>query len=184
MTRTSFATFVFNWIDDRISGWEIADLTDQRWQPWVGHWRGQGQGKFPTIDAFLYQEELIIEEVFGHDFVKYEQRTWQLGLGDPLDHPLHWELGFLNFTENGLVEITNSQNAARVEVLRGHLEQEKSPPSLELESVLLGHDPRMMRTRRRFELQGDEMSYRVWMATTAHASLTLHLEAHLKRQKR
>jgi len=52
---------------------------------------------------------------------------------------------------------------------------------LSMDSTLLGNDERLIRTRRRYECEGDTLRYQVWMATTKQPELTPHLEARLIR---
>jgi nitrobindin-like protein len=47
----------------------------RRLLPYVGTWRGRGHGGYPTIDDFLYAQEVR----FSHDgrpFLRYESRSW------------------------------------------------------------------------------------------------------------
>ncbi len=85
----------------------------------IGTWRGTGNGGFPTIDTFTYDEEIVFTSNDIEPLIRYEQRTWDTtNRADPKE-PLHWEVGFLRPTEAGFIEISNAQNSGRVEVLRG-----------------------------------------------------------------
>lgn len=151
--------------------------------PLLGLWRGSGRGGFPTIEAFDYIEELKFESNGCEPLLHFEQRTWRRSPGGEADTPLHWESGFFRPTEEGL-EISNTQNGGRVEVLKGCIEEagrEKGILSLRVESILLGNDPRLLRTRRLFFLAGNTLRYTVEMATTRAPDLQVHLEALLTR---
>lgn len=61
--------------------------------PYVGVWRGQGRGGYPTIDDFTYAQEVR----FSHDgrpVLAYESRTWLLDdAGQPI-RPAAREVGW------------------------------------------------------------------------------------------
>lgn len=150
----------------------------------LGVWRGSGQGNFPTIDAFTYDEEIVFTSNEVEPLICYEQKTWDTTNRSDHTEPLHWEVGFIRSTEDGPIEISNAQNNGRVEVLRGQL----SPPAkrsasllLLLDSVLHGHDERMIRTRRRYQIGSSTLSYEVEMATRNTPDMTLHLQASLEK---
>ena len=116
-----------------------------------GTWRGRGAGHYPTIDDFEYEEMLRFELERAYPMIHYEQRTLLL----PSREPSHWESGFIRATEDCTIEISNSQDSGRVEVLRGRL---VDPPDgaelrLELASAVLDHDPRLAETRRVLTLE-------------------------------
>ena len=142
-----------------------------------GDWAGNGEGEFPTIDSFAYRETFHFYCNGIEPMLHFEQRTWR----QPNDEPLHWESGFLRLDDSGEIEMVNSQNGERVEVMRGQLQWDAESLNLELNSTLLGNDPRLTATRRRYTLSGPTLSYRIWMATTRCPELTHHLEASLQR---
>lgn len=111
----------------------------------------------------------------------YEQRTWLLAD----DQPSHWESGFMRVLEGGVLELSNAQSGGRVEVLRGRATVDgKGELTLELDSLALGNDPRLRRTRRLIRVRGDTLHYVQWMTTwtTETPKLLEHLEARLRRQ--
>jgi len=147
-----------------------------------GSWTGKGVGNYPTIDPFEWTETLRFELDDGYPMLHYEQRTYLV----PSDEASHWESGFIRPLEDGSIEISNSQDSGRVEVLRGRLTEIEGSDgdwSIELNSVVLDHDPRLHRTRRVFTLCGDTLLYVVQMAThtTPEPRLGQHLEARLRR---
>ncbi len=149
----------------------------------VGKWRGTGRGEFPTIQPFRYEEELTIQGNGVDTYLFYEQRTWRLDQRGEPSAPLHWETGFMRALPEG-VEIANAQNGHRVEVLQGAIDDaalRRGVLQMALTSTLLGNDPRMVRTRREFYVQGDRLKYQVAMATTKVPALHPHLEATLER---
>ena len=147
----------------------------------IGTWQGSGRGEYPTIKPFEYEEQLSFEASPYSPLLHYEQRT---KMCDPLRvaHG-HWESGFVKPLENGEIQISNSQNSGRVEVLQGPLLVDGSVSRLEVAHTLLDNDTRMVQTRRVFEVKGDTLTYRVDMATrtTATPKLQLHLTATLHR---
>jgi hypothetical protein len=151
-------------------------------QPLLGCWTGTGRGSYPTIPAFEYLERLRFVADPARPLIHYEQFTRQRGAGEDAAHqPSHWESGFLRAVDGGALEWSNAQDGGRVEVLRGPIASGTAGLQLDLESLLIGHDPRLVGTRRRFRLAGEHLHYEVDMHTTRTASLILHLEADLVR---
>jgi hypothetical protein len=153
-----------------------------RLSPLLGIWRGTGRGKFPTIEAFDYTEELKFESNGCEPLIHFEQKTWVKSSTETDGSPLHWESGFIRPVEDGTIEISNAQNGGRVEVLKGRIDAEeylKGTLLLSLESILFGNDPRLVRTRRTFTLKDNTLSYLIEMATVRTQHLQQHLEASL-----
>ena len=150
--------------------------------PLRGSWAGQGSGDYPTIDAFRYNERLTFEFAPSYPMIHYEQRTFLL----PGLEPSHWESGFIRPLENGMVEVSSSQDSGRVEVLRGRVTagpQGSHDLHMLLDHVALAHDERLAATRRELTLAGDTLTYVVSMAThtTPEPLLQQHLRATLQR---
>jgi hypothetical protein len=155
-----------------------------RLSPLLGIWRGTGRGKFPTIDAFAYTEELKFESNGCEPLIHFEQKTWVESSTETNGSLLHWESGFIRPVEDGSIEISNAQNGGRVEVLKGRINMEeylKGTLLLSVESVLFGNDPRLIQTRRTFTLKDSTLSYLIEMATVRTPHLQQHLEASLSR---
>ncbi|MDQ6786974.1 MAG: FABP family protein [Acidobacteriota bacterium] len=153
-----------------------------RLSPLLGMWRGTGRGKFPTIEAFDYTEELKFESNSCEPLIHFEQKTWVEPSTEINGSPLHWESGFIRPVEDGTIEISNAQNGGRVEVLKGRIDMAeylKGTLLLSLESVLFGNDPRMVQTRRTLTLKDNKLSYLIEMATVRTPNLQQHLEASL-----
>jgi len=161
-----------------------AALTIARLSPLVGTWKGEGSGRFPTIASFNYFEECVFSSNDYEPLIHFEQKTWVKSTDPTNGTPLHWESGFVRAIEDGRVEISNAQNGGRVEVLRGAIDETaylEGIVLLKLESVLLGNDPRLIQTTRRYQLQNDILTYSIEMATTRTPKREQHLEAKLKR---
>ena len=148
-----------------------------------GSWKGRGVGNYPTIDPFEYDETLRFETDTGYPLIHYEQHTWL----KPSGESSHWESGFIRPLEDGSIDLSNSQDSGRVEVLRGGLQRSADGADLHLvlDNVVLEHDSRLHRTRRTFTVRGEILHYVVYMAThtTPEPKLQQHLEARLKRNK-
>jgi hypothetical protein len=156
----------------------LVDATMTRLSALEGIWRGRGSGNYPTIDSFEYDETLIFEPDASYPLIHYRQRTRLLPSGESS----HWESGFIRPLDDGVVEVSNSQDSGRVEVLRGRLD-DGEPLRLVLDSVVLDHDPRLVQTRRILTLQNGTLRYEVQMSTrtTPEPVLQTHLEAVLSR---
>jgi hypothetical protein len=139
-----------------------------------GTWRGEGEGRFPTISTFAYSETLSFEWCPDREVLRYEQDT-RLASGSPS----HWEVGFFlpgRGPSSGetappgdaWVHVSNTQDGGRVEVLEGRLwpGDDGSSRVLRLESVHHGHDPRLVTPARELQLHPDRLTWTVSMATT------------------
>ncbi len=149
-------------------------------EAFVGRWEGTGHGEYPTIEPFDYQETLRFELDAKRSLLHYEQRTT---IVDP-QRPSHWESGFVQPLDNGMIQISNAQSGGRVEVLQGELVADHGVTRLTVSSTHLGNDPAMVESRRIFEIQGDCMNYSVEMATTTtdQPEMQIHLTAVLHRK--
>ncbi|MCP3915842.1 MAG: FABP family protein [bacterium] len=143
-----------------------------------GVWRGEGVGDFPTIERFDYSEELSFDVRASESLLHYVQRTHLVD-----GEPSHSESGFVRWLEDGAIEVSNAQNSGRVEVLRGKVTGRPGAWTLELEAHVLGHDARVLQTRRSLRLAGDRLMYVMEMKTntTDEPVLLQHLSARLTR---
>ncbi|GAC56503.1 hypothetical protein GOHSU_08_00310 [Gordonia hirsuta DSM 44140 = NBRC 16056] len=142
--------------------------------PFAGIWRGSGTGHYPTIDDFTYTEEIELSPPPGKPFLFYRSRTWD---GDD-GRPLHTETGYLR-SAGEQVELLIVQPTGFVEIQRAPL----ADGVLDFTELILGASPDakdVKSVRRRFVLDGDELSYDMWMAF-AHVPMTHHLNARLHR---
>ena len=144
----------------------------------LGTWRGEGRGRYPTIEPFAYREEIVIENV-GDPFLLYRQSSWALSDGAPL----HFERGFLRpGAATGEVELCFAHPLGLTEVAHGRLEG----TTLEVSTTDGGS---VGRTRsgsdvttltRRYVADGDALSYALDMGTERTASV-LHTASQLRR---
>lgn len=147
-----------------------------------GKWTGAGVGEYPTISTFRYLEELDLDVDASRRILRYEQRTYRRNMDQTEYVRSHWESGILYLLEEGRVSVTNVQAGGRVEVLSGWLTPTPAGLTLQLESVYLGNDPRMVATTRAFTLSGDTLHYTMHMRTSGNPALDRHLEATLERE--
>jgi len=146
----------------------------------VGRWEGAGRGEFPTIAPFEYREILDVTEPIFDEVFHYRQQTWRIE--DGVEVASHIETGFIGVTADGAVEILNAQGTDRVEALRGEPVFHGTELVIEMKSLVLAHDDRMIRSWRTLRLAGDSLGYEMAMATTAVPEGAPHLTAHLTRQ--
>jgi nitrobindin-like protein len=143
----------------------------------LGTWRGTGAGGYPTIDPFEYREELAFEHV-GDSFLLYRQESWS-----PDDEPVHFERGFLRpGIEPGSVELCLAHPIGVTEIAHGTADGTTLDLVADDERGIgrsrTGLD--VAGVRRRYRVEGDELSYRLDLATGT-TPMTLHLEATLRR---
>jgi len=145
----------------------------------VGHWAGEGEGEYPTIEPFRYRETLEIASRPDHPALHYEQRTWrQTPSGEEVSH---WETGLLRLFSGGDVRIINAQGG-RSEVMEGTWERKDDEWSILLEGGEFAGDERVLRSLRHLRFDGETLSYEMRMETTATNEMSLHLTADLKRR--
>ncbi|HWH33271.1 MAG TPA: FABP family protein [Egibacteraceae bacterium] len=140
----------------------------------LGTWRGEGQGRYPTIADFAYGEEIAFAHV-GKPFLAYTQRTW--ALDD--QRPLHAETGYLRRTAEGALEWLLAHPTGIAEVELGSLDG----ATLRLRSVGVLCTPTAKRVdelTRELTVDGDELRYELHMAAVGEP-LTFHLSATLRR---
>jgi hypothetical protein len=61
--------------------------------PFVGSWRGRGQGGYPGVEDFEFAQEIVISHD-GRPFLKYESRAWILDAESKPLRPGGRELGW------------------------------------------------------------------------------------------
>lgn len=127
-----------------------------------GLWQGNGEGKFPTINSFKYEEHLRFEVNLAYPLIHYEQKTILLSTQEPS----HWESGFIRVLDEGIIEISNSQDSGRVEVLRGSMSDISDVGyQLEFISIALANDPRLIKTSRNCKVTENTLEYHKSMTT-------------------
>jgi hypothetical protein len=139
----------------------------------VGTWRGEGRGTYPTIADFGYREEIRLGATGA--IVTYEQRTWSLDDG----RPLHAETGYWRPKPDGRIELLIAQATGMVEVAEGTLAEGRiRVASRTVASASTGPD--VTAAERDIQVAGDEMRYELRMEAVGQP-LLLHLVATLRR---
>lgn len=139
----------------------------------LGTWRGEGTGRYPTIDDFNYREEVVFSHI-GKPFLRYEQKTW----GED-GAPMHSEVGFWRPQPNSRIEIVLSHSFGAAEIQEGTVVGQ----TIDLESKAISATSsakRIDQTRRRYRLEEGALSYSLDMAAVGQP-LAAHLEARLER---
>lgn len=139
----------------------------------LGTWRGRGEGDFPTMDLFTFEEEIRFWHV-GAPILLYVQWAWAHGDGEPL----HMETGIWRPVGEGRLAV--SVALPRVaEVSEGTV----NGTTIRLESTSMrraqGGAP-LTRAHRSYDLVDGRLVYDVSMATQ-EVGLTHHIHASLER---
>ena len=140
----------------------------------LGRWRGEGKGEYPTIEPFVYGEEIDFSHQ-GRPFLFYVQRTW-----DPADgYPLHFEAGYLRPVAEGRIELVLAQPSGITEILAGSLSAQR----VELQSTQVGVSPtakEVSAVRRSISVTGSRLAYQLDMAAVGE-EMNIHLRAELEK---
>lgn len=142
----------------------------------LGKWRGRGEGSYPTIDPFVYEEESEYWHV-GKAFVVYWQRTWNPQTGEPL----HQEAGYLRPKPGGRVEVVLAHPTGIAEILEGTICNGR----IDAETRWVGRTStakEVTKVRRSIEVDSGLMRYTVSIAAVG-VELTQHLRCELTRMK-
>jgi len=142
----------------------------------LGTWRGRGEGSYPTIEDFTYEEEITIDHA-GDTYLTYLQRSWS-----PQDGAaIHLERGFIRPGESGEVELTLAHPLGLTEIGHGTLSGSTLTFTTEPGAVGRSHTGSdVAAVARRYRVEGDRLSYEVHMAAGG-TPMTSHLRAHLER---
>lgn len=151
----------------------------------LGTWRGTGEGSYPTIETFSYNEEITFTHV-GKPFLAYTQKTRNSVTGQPL----HAESGYWRAVGQGTtegtiaIELVLAHPTGILESLAGPFAASADGGTFDLRCDQVGLTETAVtvaETTRRFEIAADQLSYDFSMAA-AGQPLTHHLAARLVRQ--
>lgn len=141
----------------------------------IGTWAGTGDGEYPTIDSFAYNEEITIGHV-GKPFLAYSQKTKHAETG----LPLHAEAGYFRPVGLSRLELVVAQPSGIVESHEGTVDG----TSLELTAVTVvttgtAKDVTEVVRKITVDSEAGSLSYTVDMAAVGqplqhHLAATLH----------
>lgn len=144
--------------------------------PLVGTWRGHGNGEYPTIASFDYDDEMVFTDI-GKPFLAFTERTSIDG------EPRHVESGFWRMPSDGVVELIVAIPTGQGEVGSGtaHLDADGTL-LLSTDSAVLcvPSAKRVDRIVRRLRVQGDTLRHELFMEAVGQG-LTLHLTSEMVR---
>ena len=148
----------------------------------AGTWSGVGHAEYPTISPLDYREELVLSSNGRDPVIHFEQRTWAKSGDARNGEPLFWESGFIIDRGNGIFELIIAQKGGRMEILKGEAEPgENGSIVLQLKSMTILNDPRMIQSERHLVWSGESLSYELLMSTTTNTRPARHLAARLLR---
>ena len=148
----------------------------------LGTWSGMGEGDYPTIEPFPYEETITFAHI-GKPFLVYTQRTRHAeGL-----RPLHAETGYWRTPagNRGRVDVMLAHATGVTEILEGTHDQNAVTAAyvIDLRSTHVTTTSTakpVTAIERRFEIAGDTIRYTFAMAAVGQP-LTHHLRAELHR---
>jgi len=149
-------------------------------QQLIGKWHGTGIATYPSIETTRYREILDVAPHGDDAILRVEQMTWRIH-DDESESLLYWECGFIRQLSSTEYEWTNAQNNGRAEVLHGIIEAEQTSLTLTMNSKQFANDERMLASRRIFQVNGNQLTYEMWIATQAYPDIQHHLKALLTR---
>jgi hypothetical protein len=140
----------------------------------LGRWRGEGTGSYPTIEPFVFTQELNFE-FYGKPVLAYSSSTWA---GDD-GRPLARETGFWRVTDPVEVEVLLALPTGLVEVLYGRVADQ----AVDLATDLVARTrtaKEVTAERRHYDMVAGELRFRQEMAAVGQP-LQPHIEARLRR---
>ena len=87
----------------------------------IGHWVGVGTGQYPTIEDFLFGQEIQFS-CDGRPFLTYWSRSWLLDDAGERVRPTGTETGFLRAPKDRSVELLLSHPTGYAEIWEGQVE--------------------------------------------------------------
>ncbi len=146
----------------------------------IGVWKGSGQGMYPTINSFSYDEKLTFE------FLAEKKRLFYFQKADftNTNELAHIETGFINQIDSNKFELNNAQSGGRNEALLIEvIENSGNELKLKLTQLNISNDKKgLLDTEREITVSNDQLDYKQFMQTTSQTK-QLHLQARLLRQK-
>eukprot|EP00898_Chlorokybus_atmophyticus_P002289 jgi/Chlat1/3060/Chrsp21S03313 len=143
----------------------------------LGTWVGKGEGVYPTITPFTYEEEAKFWHT-GKPVLHYTHRTWN----DVTRKPMHGESGYWRVRDDGTVEAVIAQATGIAEVQNGVFDE--GDAGIRFRSSLIGNANKVFGIHRHVWVSEDSaaqpvrrtLSYEVDMQTDTQP-LQRHLAA-------
>jgi hypothetical protein len=145
-------------------------------RPLLGTWRGEGSGRYPTIEPFDYEAEVHVGHL-GGSWLIYALRSKRL----PSRAPSHSEAGYLRPGAEGRVEAVLAHALGVTEVSEGAMQG----GLLRLAStscIRSRTGEHVTRVERTYRIGESAIRYDVRMATD-ETELAVHLEGELRRER-
>lgn len=150
--------------------------------PYLGLWRGRGQGGYPTMDDFEYGQEVRISHD-GRPFLHYEARSWLVDGEDKPIRPAAREVGWFRVTKTEgakhEVELELAHPTGVMELYYGHVDG--TTVELGTDAVLRSpHAKEVTAGKRLYGIVEGALMYAAELAAQGQP-LTPHLSARLQR---
>ncbi len=149
----------------------------------TGEWEGTGHAEYPTIKPINYREQLILSCNSKDPAIHYEQRSWIVSTDTKKEEPIFWESGFIIDLGNGSFELVSAQKSGRVEILRGKAELVNKKIKLDLVSIKIVNDEKMIRSGRVFTFSKTAIEYELKMSISSNHAYQKHLSAKLTKKR-
>lgn len=146
---------------------------------YVGTWRGEGVGGYPSLGAdFRYGEEIVIAD-YGKPVLAFSSRSWSLDD----ERPLSRQEGFWRPTSATDLEAVLVIASGFAEVLYGKLVTGPAGAHVEMATDLVARTATakdVTAEKRMYAVRADKLMYAIDMAAVGH-EMTPHLSAALDR---
>ena len=146
----------------------------------LGTWRGEGVGGYPTIaDDFRFGEEIVLE-CYGKPVIAFTSTSWSLEDNRPLSR----QSGYWRPTSPTELEVVLAIASGVVEVYYGRLVDGPAGRHVEMETDVVGrtHSAKEVTAEKRmYAIRGGQLMYAVDMAAVGQ-TMHPHLSASLQRR--
>lgn len=151
-------------------------------EPFLGKWVGSGQGTFPGIQPFHYEECFLLSLDGNGERIYFEEKAYRTSTDQLSDNRFHSELGSIRIVGNSL-EAVLVHASGRVEIL--DLLQNQEGQGLLWKSKRIENDIRMPQgceSLRAWNIENGVLQYSFAMSTARVPQPTAHLRGSLKKQ--